>query len=166
LSKPISINRYINNAAVRPIWSAADDGFRFTENGVLYKIDPRKNAKEIDQRAPPVQPPFDPHKIPSPDGKFFLEQRNDNLFLGAVVGDKPESLTNDGTPDYSWAAAAYSTRSCPAIAGHFSLRPFPIFLAERHRRLTLSPSSAGSSSLRSPSFAGNPASSVKLARFR
>jgi len=34
--KFMNFNQLVGNAAVRPIWSAADDSFRFTENGVLY----------------------------------------------------------------------------------------------------------------------------------
>jgi len=104
--KFLNFNQLIRNASVRPVWSAADDSFRFTENGVHYRIDPRKNTRDIDNSAPPVRPPVDPNNIPSPDGKHFLEPKNDNLFLGGAVGDKPEALTNDGTPDHSWAAAS------------------------------------------------------------
>lgn len=104
--KFMNFNQLIRNASVRPVWSAADDSFRFTENGVHYRIDPRNNTRAIDNSAPPAQPKVDPNRIPSPDGKYFLESRNDDLFLGGAGGDKPEALTDDGTPDYSWAAAS------------------------------------------------------------
>jgi dipeptidyl aminopeptidase/acylaminoacyl peptidase len=88
-----------------PIWSAEDDSFRFTEDGVVHRIDPRLNTSVIDHDAPPQAPAFDRNKVPSPDGRRFLERRNDNLFLGAAGGGEPEALTEDGTPDHSWAAA-------------------------------------------------------------
>lgn len=101
----MNFNQLVRNAAVRPIWSAVDDSFRFAENGVLLRIDPHKNAREIDNNAPPSGPAVDRNKISSPDGKHFFERRNYNLFMGRSIGDEPEALTKDGTPDYSWAAA-------------------------------------------------------------
>jgi dipeptidyl aminopeptidase/acylaminoacyl peptidase len=103
--KFLDFNQLIKNANLRPIWSDTEDSFRYAENGVIYKVDPRKNSKEIDKSAPPARAPFNPNKILSPDGKFFLERRNNNLFLGAAGSVKPEALTSDGIPDNSWGAA-------------------------------------------------------------
>ena len=101
-NKYLTFNQLIKNATLRPVWSDKDDSFRFTENGVLYKVDPVKNTKEADENKQdsPIAPEQMAHS--SPGGKYFIEENDNNIVLGTTAGEEKNPITTDGTQDYSW----------------------------------------------------------------
>ncbi len=98
-----------------------DDGVvRFTLEGGEFRLDresyevtriPPQSARERARTTPrrvresfPETAP-DVYELPSPDGQWFLAEKNYNLWLRSTYDGREEPLTTDGTEDDAWEIA-------------------------------------------------------------
>jgi len=124
----------VRGGAVEPHWLPDGTGFWYEADGgggegegtAIYGVDPATGAKERLSAPPDEEPRPEPRvirpslfpgfppvrEIPSPDGRWFLTERDSNLWLRAAdPGDGREAengedglrrLTDDGAPDFHW----------------------------------------------------------------
>ncbi|MET9631334.1 DPP IV N-terminal domain-containing protein [Lentzea sp. NPDC006480] len=116
LRRAASPGELIVGDRVRPQW--IDGGARFwyqVRDGAdrrFYVVDPASGTRSPDfDPTPFIAPPGNPLEVSSPDGKFAVSRRGQDLW--ARSGDDSWALTTDGAPDHGYgygpAAMSYST---------------------------------------------------------
>ncbi|MEQ8764825.1 MAG: prolyl oligopeptidase family serine peptidase [Planctomycetota bacterium] len=78
---------------------------------------PRKLRKGFTAGAPDI------HEVPSPDGRWFLGDRDGDLYLRSTLDDREVVLTEDGAEELGWRVddARWSPDSLSVVAGHIDL---------------------------------------------
>jgi dipeptidyl aminopeptidase/acylaminoacyl peptidase len=117
-----------------------EEAVRFTVEGVQYRLELSSySVRPLEQRVVPppsglapggrwyrdiVAPYFSGRieGVPSPDGKWLLEEDDANLWLRSTADDTRVRLTSDGTAEYPWhlLPAEHSYWGGPPFRGHWS----------------------------------------------
>jgi dipeptidyl-peptidase-4 len=114
---PRSLRGKGSNVEIKPAWSADGNSFTYKRaNGEFVQVDAETGAKRI--VADPGKPPDPPKKAPppaesprsseqSPDGRWTVALKENNLALKSKEGGEETALTKDGTADDGYSPRVF-----------------------------------------------------------